>query len=214
VGWYGGHILETGDQIEAWEDVFGRYFLQSRFLDKKSILDIGPGRCWFTRQAPDRILAVDSEPDIVERYSNEGLNIVLGTVEDLPIEDRSYDGLFCCWLLEHLNDPHRAMVEAHRVLVDGGYALFLVPSVNQLRRGFFDDYTHVRPFTHQSLHQLARSGGFSKIAISYLFWTRGVRRIIPRFGPDFAVASLHFLDSTGRRLGLVNRNNLILEVWK
>jgi len=48
---YADYILRTGERFEAWEHTFGRYLYRSRFQGLKPILDIGPGRAWFMRQA-------------------------------------------------------------------------------------------------------------------------------------------------------------------
>jgi hypothetical protein len=69
---YGDYILSTGAELAAWEDAFGRYVYQSRFANMDPILDVGPGRCWFTRQAPSRIIGLDIERELVALYTSQG----------------------------------------------------------------------------------------------------------------------------------------------
>lgn len=209
---YGDYILSTGPD-DAWERLFSRYLLESRFRDRTSIVDLGPGRCAFTIAAPERISAVDNAPAIVDHYRSKGLDIRLGSAEEMPFEDSSMDGLYSCWLLEHLSDPVAALAETRRVLRPHGYGLFIVPSVRSLTRGFYHDYTHVRPFTSQSLAQIARAAGFERFHTEYLFWTRGLRRFIPLLGEDRVMRGLRFSDTIGRRMRCLNRDNLLLEVW-
>jgi len=43
-----------------------------------------------------------------------------GDIYDLPFEDESFDHVFVCFALEHLNDPVKALGELKRVLKTGG----------------------------------------------------------------------------------------------
>jgi SAM-dependent methyltransferase len=212
---YGDYILRTGAQINAWEQLFNRYFYETRFRDLQApIVDLGPGRCAFTRQAPDKIIAVDNAPAVVDRYKLQGLDIRLGSAVDLPFEDASVAGLYCCWLLEHLDNPVACLAEVRRVLRPGGYTCFIVPSAASLGRGFYDDYTHIRPFTHLSMKQLAEDAGFLRHRTTHLFWTRGLRRLIPVLGEDRLMGVLAMSDRISQRSRrLVNRQNLVFEAW-
>ena len=46
-----------------------------------------------------------------------------GAVEDLPVEDASFDLVLCTQVLEHCDDPERAVRELRRVLAPGGRLL-------------------------------------------------------------------------------------------
>ncbi len=46
-----------------------------------------------------------------------------GAVEQLPIEDASFDVVLCAQVLEHVDDPSAAARELHRVLAPGGRLL-------------------------------------------------------------------------------------------
>jgi SAM-dependent methyltransferase len=212
---YGDYILRTGREIDAWENLFNRYFYESRFRHLEApIVDLGPGRCAFTRQASDKIISVDNAPAVVDRYKLEGLDIRLGSAYDLPFEDASVSGLYSCWLLEHLADPMGCLTEVRRILRPGGYACLIVPSAESLNRGFYDDYTHLRPFTHASMKQLSQDAGLSRHRTRYLFWTRGLRRLIPSLGEDRLLRVLAVMDGISQRSRkLVNRQNLVFEAW-
>lgn len=51
---------------------------------------------------------------------------IVGTAENLPFIDGSFDAVLALWSLNHVADPERAIHEVHRVLVDQGKALFVV----------------------------------------------------------------------------------------
>jgi ubiquinone/menaquinone biosynthesis C-methylase UbiE len=209
---YGTHILDSG-QHGAWERLFNRYMFESRFRDRNEIIDLGPGRCAFTKLAPERIIAVDNSPAVVDHYKSEGLHIRLGSADNLPFPDSSVDAVYSCWLLEHLSDPVMALRETRRVLRPNGYGLFIVPSVRSLARGFYNDYTHIRPYSPQSLAQVARAASLTNFSSKHLFWTKGLRRLIPLIGDQRMMGLLRLSDSMGRNVRCVNRDNLMFELW-
>lgn len=211
---YGNYILRTGGGVAGQlELLLGAYWYQSRFAGKAPVLDLGPGRCWFTRQKTNEIVAVDNAPDLVEHFRQEGINILQGDAYKIPAPDGYFEGIFCCWLLEHLHEPDRAMREMRRVMRPGGYACVIVPTPHDME-AFYADYTHVRAFTKISLKQLAEDAGFIHHKSEYLPQMTGLSRVLALAGPRPAHAYLHFADRFLRKVGLVNRNHLMLEVWK
>jgi len=52
---------------------------------------------------------------------------VVGSVYDLPFEDNEFDIVLCMVVMEHLEDPQRAIKEMKRVLKVGGKVLVSVP---------------------------------------------------------------------------------------
>ena len=155
----------------------------------------------------------NNSPAVVDHYKSEGLDIRLGSADNLPFPDSSVDAIYSCWLLEHLNDPVVALTEARRVLRPNGYGLFIVPSVRSLTRGFYNDYTHIRPYSPQSLAQVARAAGLTNFSAKYLFWTKGLRRLVPLVGDHRMMGVLSLSDSVGRNFRCLNRDNLMFELW-
>lgn len=212
---YGEHILSTGKGlIGRFELLLGRYFYEKYFLQHRIVLDLAPGRCWFTKQNPQRIHAVDRAPEIVEHYARQGLQITQGSAEEIPHPAGFFEAVFCCWLFEHLQDPDIAMREIYRVLEPGGLCFLVVPSDHQLTRGFWDDYTHVRPYTRSSLGQLALANGFTDPVAEPLPLTFLTSRLLPIVGEEATFRYLQFCDRTLRRVGIVNRNMLTLACTK
>lgn len=211
---YGNYILRTGGGITGQlELLLGAYWYQNRFAGKAPVLDLGPGRCWFTRQQTNDIVAVDNAPDVVEHFRQEGIHILQGDAYNIPAPEEYFEGIFCCWLLEHLHEPDRAMREMRRVMKPGGYACVIVPTPHDME-AFYADYTHVRAFTKISLKQLAEDAGFIRYKSEYLPQMTGLSRVLALAGLRPAHAYLRFADRFLRKVGLVNRNHLMLEVWK
>lgn len=212
---YGDHILATGGGgVGHFELMLGRFLYERHFQGKAPVLDLAAGRCWFTRQNVRDIQALDIAPELVEHYSAQGIQITEGSAYAIPHPDATFAAVFCCWLFEHLDAPDAAMREIHRVLQPKGMCFLVVPSEHQLTKGFFDDYTHLRPYTRNSLVQLACSNGFSAPVISHLPYTRFWGRLIPALGQQRALMWLRLADRWLRPLWIVNRNMLTLTCYR
>ncbi len=85
----------------------------------------------------------------------------------LPFAKESFDLIIMRHLLEHLHEPTVALLEAKRVLKQGGYIYLEVPSVKNLFNpfggNFYDDPTHVRPYTKRALSRMFDDSGFEDI---------------------------------------------------
>lgn len=93
---------------------------------------------------------------------------MIGSAYAIPVDDGSFDSLLCTSVLEHLEEPDRAIGEAHRILKPGGHALYTVPlfwHLHEQPRDFFR-------YTEYGLRHLFESAGFAVIEIRALsgFW--------------------------------------------
>lgn len=83
-----------------------------------------------------------------------------------PYDDDTFDIVYSKSFIEHLNNPLLYINEAYRVLKPGGVLLTLTPDWEVNYKKFFDDYTHVSPFTILSLGNIKASGGFQDITVT------------------------------------------------
>lgn len=90
----------------------------------RQVLDLGAGTGKLTTRLVERgldVVAVDPIPDMLEvlRSSLPETRAVLGTAEEIPLEDNSVDAVLVAqaW---HWVDPERAVPEVARVLRPGG----------------------------------------------------------------------------------------------
>jgi SAM-dependent methyltransferase len=104
------------------------------------ILDVGAGG---RRIRPD-VKTMDAAP-------LAGVDIV-GDIHAMPIEDGTYDCVFCTGTLEHVQDPWQAVREIHRILKPGGIVHIDVPFI----QGFHADPNDYWRFTREGLRVLCR----------------------------------------------------------
>jgi SAM-dependent methyltransferase len=82
-----------------------------------------------------------------------------------PYDDCTFDVVYSKSFIEHLADPSKYVRESFRVLKPGGLLLTLTPDWEVNYKTFFDDYTHVKPFTKMSLRRIQLSEGFDNVNV-------------------------------------------------
>ena len=83
----------------------------------------------------------------------------------LPLDDSSVDILFSLAVIEHISDIDHFMNECKRVLRPGGNIYLSTPNFRYCFRTFYNDPTHVRPFTDVSLKELVAYYEFENVNI-------------------------------------------------
>ncbi len=141
-------------------DKFSRQYLLKIFQEKKSVIDIGgglrilkgrgnrydPAQEWlkpYLEKIDYKILdpVSDYHPDII------------GDIHHLPFDDDSQEAILCIAVLEHVENPFKAVSEMHRVLRPGGYLFVYVPFLYyyHAEKGYYSDYWR---FTEDALDLL------------------------------------------------------------
>lgn len=101
---------------------------------------------------------------------------VVGTAYKTSLSQASCDTILCSEVLEHLEDPQRAIREMNRILVDGGKVVLTVPffwPVHEAPRDFFR-------YTNFGLAYLFESNSFDILEIRPLtgFWAMEIQMLI------------------------------------
>ncbi len=114
------------------------------------IIDIGCGAGRFISNSPSRIKGVDGNKDSVETCIKKGYDVVKADVTKLPFKDNSFDGVHCPHVIEHLQpkEAYKLLSELVRVLKKDGILVIRTP---MLYNGFYDDFTHVKPYHPKAL---------------------------------------------------------------
>ena len=120
--------------LSLGQDPRWRRFLVSRVQagPDDTVLDVATGTAAvaieLVRRTGCSVVGLDQSPEMLaearRRVSAAGLaeriRLVEGTADDLPFEDRSFDGLTFTYLLRYVDEPGRTLRELARVVRGGG----------------------------------------------------------------------------------------------
>lgn len=87
----------------------------------------------------------------------------------LPFAGDSFNGVGLFDIIEHLDEPERALREAHRILEPGGFVFITVPASHALWSAMDVAAGHRRRYSAGELRELLRSTGFIVRRVSYMF---------------------------------------------
>lgn len=84
---------------------------------RPSTLDVGCGPGFVMEVLGDRlnVVGVDLDPEMVSACRARGLDVHPADAYDLPFDDRSFDVVYCTFLMMWLDEPGRALAEMARV---------------------------------------------------------------------------------------------------
>jgi SAM-dependent methyltransferase len=154
--------------IKERQSVYIEYFKRS-----DQVLDIECGRGEFLellKEAGIQAKGVDLNLDMVLYCKEKGLDVLredaYAYLESLP--DDSIGGLFAAQVVEHL-EPSRVIELVnlcHRKLRSGGVMIFETPNpvcLTVFARGFYRDFSHIRPIHPEAMKYLFESVGFQNV---------------------------------------------------
>jgi SAM-dependent methyltransferase len=136
-----------------------------------ALLDAGCGAGKTIRMVqalrPDiHISAVDFTD--MRSFLPKGIPFIQGSVEELSAlyVAGQFDAIICQHVAEHLLYPHQLVVGMYGVLKPGGMVFIETPNWTRLfvpfsHLWFWNDYTHVRPFSRGAMARLLNESGLS-----------------------------------------------------
>lgn len=171
------------------KDLLQKYWHTTRFNtvrkyaeEANSVLDIGCADGMFTNvilkaTKAQKLIAIDvvkTSVDWAKKHwkKNKKLKFIVGDAHNLKFKDSSFDAVFIMEVLEHVEDPLKVLRDVKKVLKKGGYAMFLVPSDNNLfqivwwlwlnfyPRGWVWRDTHIQTYRNNYLPKVCRKAGF------------------------------------------------------
>jgi ArsR family transcriptional regulator len=159
------------------EELFGRTFhlhALLALLDDSAVAgDLGCGTGQLTALvAPHvrRVIAVDSSADMLQAARRRledcrNVDVRLGALEALPIDNAQLDIALAALVLHHLPDPAIALTEAARVLRPGGRIL-VIDMLPHDRTEYQQHMGHVwLGFSERQIHKMLAAASFEKIRI-------------------------------------------------
>ncbi|MDH4742992.1 class I SAM-dependent methyltransferase [Sphingomonas sp. CBMAI 2297] len=137
----------------------------------ETIVDIGAGDggrlSRLRREGWEHAIGIEPDPSAVEMGQKQQIDLRLGTAEALPLADGSAAAAMLHHVIEHVDNPARAMAEAYRILRPGGKLLVVTPNIESATRVEWGKYwrgfeapRHLVIFTARALGKLARNAGF------------------------------------------------------
>ncbi|MCI0447017.1 class I SAM-dependent methyltransferase [bacterium] len=157
-------------------------YLQSEINENSAVLDLGCGYCDFINQiSASKKYAVDSNPES-KQYCAKDVEFLQANVTSLGLETNSIDVVFASNLLEHFNNDELQQVfsEINRVLKKHGKLILIQPNYYYAYREYWDDYTHVKAFTHTSLVDFLTSKNYAVTKVVKRFLPFSFHSILPK----------------------------------
>lgn len=137
----------------------------------KKLLDLGCGRGDQLRAFASMGYDVsgcdnaESAKEFCAPFNVEVVNILESKLE---LESGSIDAVFTKSVIEHLREPEKLLLEARRVLRKNGKIVVMCPSWVHMGWGpFYQDHTHVTPFTKPSLRDILKLTGYKNVKVKH-----------------------------------------------
>lgn len=143
-------------------------YIKDRWAD---VLDLWAGQ-WrnimsLKRFGYTNLFACDLSDYFGDLYKQVGIPLAVADLENgkLPYEDSTFDVVIFAHVIEHLHSIENAMLEIKRVLKKGWILIMETPDYEKSTHIFWDDYTHIRPYTQKSFHRISGAYRFETIMI-------------------------------------------------
>jgi len=150
-------------------------YLVDRFFTEGNLIDLGCGTKIHMNQFElNNIKCVGVDKNLCDLES-----------ESLPIKNNYMDNAFCKSVIEHIRNPENLIQEAYRVLKSLGMLVIMTPDWKSQMNHFWDDYTHVHPYTQKSLMNLLKIYGFKGVGCELFYqlpftWKYPYLKFIPK----------------------------------
>ncbi len=206
------------DLVNAYDlrrrlDIVFRDLLGADDLQGLSVLDVGCGSGWFSREAHRRGARVTSLDIALQLLHETRRKVDTGRVNAdacaLPFADASFDLVISSECIEHTLDPRLALAEIHRVTRPGGRLLVTVPNQAWHFAATIADTFRLRPFKGYEhwlgWWEIRRILGGLHARIEQM---RGFHLVPPLFRPTWPL--LRRIDALGETIGPAMLNIAVL----
>lgn len=123
------------------------------YFKNKKVLDIGAGQGDFLAKDPVNFIGVDINEELMGRAAGRGLTVIKADATKLPFPDKSFEGVYCVNVIEHLTpeQAYRMFLEVFRVLGKNG--TFVIGTEYPSKR-IWDTFSHVKPYSPRAIRKL------------------------------------------------------------
>jgi len=130
-------------------------FYNTNISEGSRVIDLGYGDGSFLRSLEkNRIESKGYDYDTVNFES-----------DSIPEDSNTLDFITSNSVIEHLHDATNLLEESYRILKPGGKLILITPNFSYDYKNFYDDPTHVNPFTVEKLETMLDMCGFINIKV-------------------------------------------------
>ena len=140
--------------LKTFENLIKTFFNRNIY-DLKNSLDLG-----------------SADGSFVKVLKEKGFNALGLDIKDLNFEndkftqkDDTFDLITAISVIEHLSNPNNFLTEVKRVLKKDGFFILVTPNWKYDMKNFYNDPTHIKPYTTTSINFLLESFKFKNIKI-------------------------------------------------
>ena len=146
-------------------------YLIKRYSIKKNfyLLELGCGRGEFLKEflaQGIRSRGLDQTNSALKLNPAHSVDIYdIVKEKKLPYNNNTFDFVFSKSVVEHFYESEFIFNEINRVLKPGGKIITMTPDWSFVYDHFYDDYTHKKPFTLNSLREIQEASNFRDIKV-------------------------------------------------
>ncbi len=158
-------------------------YLQKFVAPTSVVADVGAGYCDFINQIHARTkYAVDTNPDGARWCASDVRFIKATTNHAIDLPSRSLDVVMVSNLLEHLSPQECSSLfdRFDDLLTPSGKIIVIQPNYFYCYRSYWDDFTHVRAFSHLSLRDFLLSRGYRILSMEKRFLPFSFKSHLPK----------------------------------
>ena len=180
-GYFTTRYSTDPDRKKVWKAICE--YLQAFIPANSVVLEVGAGYCDFINQINASCkYALDVNADVAQ-YCAPGVKFLLGDVgSSIDLPPQSVDVVMASNLLEHLSDQQcdGLFDRFDDVLREKGRLVLIQPNYYYCYRQYWDDFTHIRAFSHVSLTDFLRFRGYTIIRAEKKFLPFSFKSVLPK----------------------------------
>lgn len=163
------YLLYKGFYEKIRNFYFKKILNKCNISKSMDILDYGCGPGDFLINAKElgfQAQGIDSSLRSVKIARSRGLEIIHGDIDSIVFEKKTYDVIILQSVIEHINNPEKLLIKLKDKLKNNGVFIISAPTPGP---HFYDDPTHIRPYTAKSLKIIGEILQMKIVLVNYVF---------------------------------------------
>ena len=157
-------------------------YLTRYISPQSSVLDLGSGYCDFINNiSAKHKVAIDTDINSMQ-YCDQDVSFLNIDATEIVFDEHSFDIIFASNLFEHLNDHKLEELtnKIFKILKNKGKLILIQPNYYYAYREYWDDFTHIKAFSHVSLSDFLISKGFKILKTERKFLPYSFKSLFPK----------------------------------